>query len=267
MRAALGQLDMVWENKEASLCKAEKMIARASEERADIIVFPEMTLTGVSMNIEQIGECAEMAPTLKKMKELAVNYQIAIGFGWAALPEGKQKKATNRFTLIDSQGLTIAEYCKLHPFTYGRESEVFEGGKEIVTVPFLGHTLALSVCYDLRFPEIFQIASRKADVFFVIANWPAVRREHWTALLRARAIENQSYVIGVNCVGERDGLSYTGDSIAMDPYGNILCELSDQEGIMICELDDKCWELRKKFPTKMDRREDLYLSLMEQDKE
>lgn len=117
----------------------------------------------------------------------------------------------------------------MHPFTYGGESDCYAKGNEIVTVLFLGRKIALFICYDLRFPEIFQIAAREADVLLVIANWPQIRREHWQTLLRARAIETQSYVVGVNCVGMHDGCAYSGDSMAVDSIGNILGMLSGRK--------------------------------------
>ncbi len=259
MRVALGQLDMIWEDRERSFIKAEEMIMEAAGQRCDVIVFPEMSFTGFSMNLGKIGECMEDSLTISTMKDFAARYHIAIAFGWAALGEEPGAKGTNRFTLVDQHGEMLADYAKLHPFTYGHEAEYYEKGTEIVTVPFLGRTVALFICYDLRFPEIFQIAARKADVIFVIANWPAIRSVHWETLLRARAIETQSYVVGVNCVGERDGMVYSGDSMAVDSIGNILGKITGKEGILICNLDDRAWSLRKKFATAKDRREDLYI--------
>lgn len=258
MRVALGQIDMIWENKESSYGKAEKMIEEAAIADCDIIIFPEMSFTGFSMNLEKIGECEENSQTVEKMQELAKKHGIAIGFGWAALGKEIGGKGSNRFTIVDASGEKIAEYSKLHPFTYGKESVHYEKGSEIVTVPFLGRTISLFICYDLRFPEIFQIAARKADVMFVIANWPSIRSAHWETLLRARAIETQSYVVGVNCVGQRDGMTYSGESMAVDSIGNILGKISNKEGILVCELDDRAWNLRRKFATAADRREDFY---------
>lgn len=264
MRVALGQLSMIWEDKERSIAKAERMIIEASQSYCDIIIFPELSFTGFSMNIEKIGELAEHSQTIDRMQSLAQTYQIAIGFGWAAFGQNPDSKATNRFTIIDAMGNKVMEYSKMHPFTFGHENEFYEKGKEIVTVPFLGHTISLFVCYDLRFPEIFQIAARKADVMFVIANWPGIRSAHWETLLRARAIETQSYVVGVNCVGEFDGIEYTGNSMAVDSIGNILGKISNKEGVLICELDDRAWSLRNKFATAADRREDLYIKYFSQ---
>lgn len=252
---------MTWEDKKASLQKAGQMIAASAAGGADCIIFPEMSLTGFSMHLAKIGESGEDSWSVQEMQRLAVKHHIGIGFGWAALPELGEEKGTNRFTFIDKEGKVLGEYSKLHPFSYGGESAAFRGGEELVTFPFMGRWISLFVCYDLRFPEIFQAAAGEADIFLVIANWPESRSQQWKTLLQARAMENQAYVVGVNCVGERDGISYTGDSAAFDVLGNTLGELSRQEGILICELEDRAWELRDKFRIRQDRREDLYCSL------
>lgn len=263
MRVALGQIDMVWEDKEASIAKAEPMIAEAARAGADVIIFPEMSFTGFSMNLAEIGEDIIQAPTTKRMQRLAVRHEIAIGFGWAALPEVGKLSGTNRFTLVDRNGSVVTEYCKLHPFTYGGEAERYTKGNQIISVPFLGRQISLFICYDLRFPEIFQIAAKQSDILLVIANWPEIRREHWQTLLRARAIETQSYVVGVNCIGDRDGMKYSGDSMAVDSIGNRLGILSGREGVLICDLDDRAWSLRGKFSTQADRREKFYSEYFE----
>ncbi len=258
MRVALGQLDMVWEDKARSFVKAEKMIRDSAKAGCDVIIFPEMSFTGCSINLEKVGEEENNSITVSTMKKMAVTYQTAVAFGWAAFGKEPGAKGTNRFTLVDKEGEVVADYAKLHPFTYGHEGEVYEKGTQILTVPFLGRTISLFICYDLRFPEIFQIAARKADIMFVTANWPAIRSAHWETLLRARAIETQSYVVGVNCVGERDGSVYTGDSMAVDSIGNVLGKISGKEGILVCNLDDRAWSLRGKFATAADRRESFY---------
>ena len=131
MRVALGQIDMVWEDKKASLVKAEKMVKEAAEAKADIIVFPEMSLTGFSMALDKIGEDEKSPESVNAMKELAIRENIAIGFGWAALPVQGSVKGTNRFTIIGNDGNIITEYKKINPFTYGGESEVYESGSTI----------------------------------------------------------------------------------------------------------------------------------------
>lgn len=259
MRVALGQIAMVWEDKESSLKKAENMIKEAVEASSDVIIFPEMALTGYSMALDKIGEEASASWSIEAMKNLAVQNSIAIGFGWAALPENGKTKGSNMFTIIGKDGNTVTEYKKIHPFTFGGESDAYEGGSSIVTAPFMGHVISLFICYDLRFPELFQIASREADVMFVIADWPAIRSAHWTTLLRARAIETQSYVVGVNCYGFHDNTSYSGDSMAVDSIGNILGQISGREGVLVCDIDDRAWNLRNKFNTRKDRKTDFYV--------
>ena len=106
---------------------------------------------------------------------------------------------------------------------------------------------------------MYIIASEKADVIFIIANWPAVRSAHWTTLLRARAIETQSYVIGVNCYGFYDNTEYSGDSMAVDSIGNILGQISGREGVLICDIDNRAWSLRNKFNSKKDRKINFYV--------
>jgi len=258
MRVVLGQLGIEWEDKEASLKKAGKMIENASRAGGDIILFPEMTCTGFSMDLEKIGEPEESSQTVASMQKMARQYHIAVGFGWSSLGEGSDGKGKNQFTLVDASGKKLAEYCKLHPFSYGRESLYYEKGKEIVTVPFMGRTVGLFICYDLWFPEIFQIAARKADILFIIANWPASRIVQWEILLRARAVETQSYVVGVNCFGEQGGAFYSGSSMAVDAMGNVIGEICNCEGILVCDLDDRAWHLRGKFALVHDRRENFY---------
>ena len=94
---------------------------------------------------------------------------------------------------------------------------------------------------------------------FVIADWPSVRSAQWTTLIRARAMETQSYVVGVNCYGSRDGMDYTGDSMAVDSIGNIIGQISGREGVLICDIDDRAWSLRSKFDVRKDRKTDFYV--------
>ncbi len=125
MRVALGQLDMVWEDKEHSYKKAEKMAEEAAASECDIIIFPEMSLTGFSMNLKKIGEDEKNSETVEKMQNLAQRLHMAIGFGWAALGKNPEDKGTNRFTLMESSGRKLVDYVKLHPFSYGQENRYY----------------------------------------------------------------------------------------------------------------------------------------------
>jgi predicted amidohydrolase len=125
---------------------------------------------------------------------------------------------------------------------------------DIIVSPF--------VCYDLRFPELFQIASRKAHLITIAASWPAERKEHWITLLKARAIENQCYIAGVNRIGEGNKVQYEGNSIIVNPYGEIISEAILGEGIVSANVETSAVEkYRKDFPLKKDRRVELYKQL------
>src|SRR5204863_3694256 len=129
-------------------------------------------------------------------------------------------------------------FAKLHPFSPAGEHEHFTPGQDIVLFDWHAVKVAPLVCYDLRFPEIFRRAMlRGAQMLIVIANWPASRSEHWKTLLRARAIENQAYIVGVNRIGEDPNASYTGSSQIIDPAGVVLADAHDQRCVITAEID------------------------------
>jgi predicted amidohydrolase len=158
---------------------------------------------------------------------------------------GAGGKARNRALVFDPDGNEIARYDKLHPFSYGKEAERFEGGDSVCAFDWhaQGRTMRVSplICYDLRFPEAFRacrgLAGGGAEMFVVIANWPAERAEHWRALLRARAIENQAFVVGVNRSGDDPFLAYAGGSVVFDPRGEVVAEAGGAEGAIRAEID------------------------------
>jgi omega-amidase len=261
MQIALGQINMIWEDCVLSLKKAEKMIQSAKQQRAELIVFPETSFTGVSLDLHKIGEDSAHSTTVECIRGFAQKYHIAIGFGWAALPLNGTQKGTNHFTVVDQLGMVLGDYQKIHPFSMGGESEVYQGGSQLVTIPFQHRMISLFVCYDLRFPEIFQLAAKQADLFLVIANWPACRQHAWEILLQARAIECEADVAGINCTGSQDGIIYGGGSMIVDAKGDILQKMDHSEGILVCEMPDEASAMRQRFCVFDDRREELYKSL------
>ncbi len=254
MKVALAQTHILWENKQSNFEKAASFITQAREAEADIVFFPEMSLTGFSMNIQITAE-GESQETVEKIRELCIKEAIAVGIGWAKRGE---EKAENHYTVVDARGNICSDYVKIHPFSCAGESKVFLGGSEIVYYKLGDYTWSTLICYDLRFPEVFQIASRNADIIVVPANWPQNREDHWRTLLKARAIENQSYIFGVNCVGQVGELMYSGLTSAYSPEGQCLKELSDEEGIIIVELNRSDLDIRKSFPVKRDRKWQFY---------
>ena len=262
MKIALGQLKISWENKEANLEKLKECLEKLPE--VDLLLLPEMSLTGFSMNTEKTKECKK--ETVCRIQELAGQYHMAIGAGWV---KDLGTTCENHYSIVSPEG-ELLDYAKIHPFSYGEESLHFRGGETLPLCMYRDFRIGVQICYDLRFPEPFQILSKKADLIVVPANWPASRREHWDTLLRARAIENQVYVAGVNCAGSMGGQYYSGDSVLYRPDGtNVPAgrkmlsgkEEIPEEAVFLFEIDNQIKEYREAFPVKKDRREAVYIKL------
>lgn len=256
MKIALYQSHIIWEDKEKNYIHLEEKLQDAGK-RTDLFLLPEMSFTGFSMNTDITKE--SNLETVCRITEYARKYHMAIGFGWV---KDCGEKAENHYTVISKEGKILSDYAKIHPFSYSGEDRKFQGGDKIVLFDLYDIPFATFICYDLRFPEIFQAASKRAHVILVPANWPQKRSEHWKCLLRARAIENQVYIVAVNCIGKIGGVAYSGDSCIVNPNGEIMTELSEQEGILEYELTDDVLEFRNVFQVKNDRREDLYQSYL-----
>lgn len=259
MKIALAQLDIIWENKKENMIKCEAFFSEAYTFDCDLLVFPELTLTGFSMDFslcENIGD----SQSLDFFRRCCRRYSIGCVFGYS---EKSGEKHYNELICIDTNGTIIGKYQKLHPFTIG--GEMFSAGDSVGMFSFKGNNIGLSICYDLRFPEIYQALSKKCCCIIVSANWPEARREHWLTLLKARAVENQCYIIGCNRVGTGDNIAYSGDSVIIDPYGVILASgESHSEQLISCEIDISVAEkLRSDFPIENDRRTDLYRNFYE----
>ena len=257
MKAALCQFQIEYEAKTRNLRRAEQMIETAAAERAEIIFFPEMSFTGFSMNTMLTGESG--GETIQVIQEYARNYHIAVGFGWV---KQNGDKGENHYTVVNDAGTMLADYVKIHPFSFSSEDNYYIAGSQTAVFPFSGHTFGLYICYDLRFPEIFRAAAAEADVMIVAANWPEKRIAHWNKLLEARALENQCWVLGINCVGDQENLHYNGSSRAVNPEGETVDCLFDREGIIFCEIQDEAAAFRNSFPALQDRRPALYKELM-----
>ncbi|WP_315074149.1 carbon-nitrogen family hydrolase [uncultured Clostridium sp.] len=254
MIIGLAQMDISWEDIERNMKKAQEFIEKAVENNVELILFPEMALTGFTMNIDKL--LLKEEEIIDWIKKIAVESKINIGLGFAIRVDERGK---NKYIVISKEGKILLKYTKLHPFSYAGESEKYYQGEEIDTCKIDEFNIASFICYDLRFPEIFQIASKKAQIITVAANWPESRQEHWITLLKARAIENQCYVIGINRVGIGDGLQYDGGSVFINPNGEILNELTSKEALVVETLEiEQVSEVRAKFDIKRDRRENFY---------
>ena len=248
MKAALCQFQIEYEAKERNLHRAAQMIASAAAEQAEIIFFPEMSFTGFSMNILLTGESG--GETIQVMQEYARKYHIAVGFGWV---KRNGDKGENHYTVADDTGAVLADYIKMHPFSFSSENNYYIAGSQTAVFPFAGHTFGLFILQAIRLDT---------DVMIVAANWPEKRIAHWNKLLEARALENQCWVLGINCVGDQEHLHYNGSSRAVNPAGETVDSLCDREGILFCEIQDEAAAFRNSFPALQDRRPALYKALM-----
>ncbi|MEP7132781.1 MAG: carbon-nitrogen family hydrolase [Acidobacteriota bacterium] len=254
MRVALLQMDLAWEDVEENHRRALRLAGEASRGGARLAVLPEMFSTGFSMAPGRVAQ-PEGGASETFLRETAASLGIWL---LASVPEAGQPKPRNVALLVSPNG-AVTRYAKIHPFTFGGEARHYAHGERVVTATVEGVRVTPLICYDLRFPEPFRLAARDTDVYAVIANWPDSRREHWRALLRARAIENQAYVIGVNRAGEGGGLSYVGDSALVDPMGEVLAEAGPGETVLFGEISPALVsQMRARFPALEDVRPDSY---------
>lgn len=227
LKVTLVQANQIWEDKDANFSNYLRLIDLINEP-IDLVVFPEMFHTGFSMNVE-LAEEWNSNTSVKFLVDLAVKKQFAI---YTSLMIKDNNHFYNRGVFIFPSG-QISFYDKRKSFGLGGEDKFYTAGETETIVTYKDWKINLQICYDLRFPEIarnYEIDGKpKYDLLLYVANWPAKRVEHWKTLLKARAIENQSYVIGVNRIGEdANGLSYSGDSSCFDPLGNSQCQLENE---------------------------------------
>ena len=258
MRIGLAQMDIIFEDKHLNMLKVENLLKDANKDSIDLLVFPELTLTGFSMNLKDMLEGSLVdSPSIAWFCTKALEYNINIAFGYIEICGDK---GLNNLVIISKHGTVLSKYSKIHPFSYGNESKYYKGGDEFILTRLGDLIIGSTICYDLRFPELYQILSKKANIILVIANWPHKRKDAWITLLKARAIENQCYIVGVNKVGMFGNTYYSGDSMIIDPLGNIITSLSDSEGIIYTNINIKEVDgLRKSFTVKEDRKNLLYI--------
>lgn len=260
MEIAVCQTDIVYNDKKYNLIAAEDYISQCVSNGAGLVLFPEMSMTGYEVDPELVAESAGDNEVLNAIRDYAVRYCTAIGVGYVLDSGGEY---TNRYAIVGNDGNVLCDYAKIHPFSYAGEERRYVGGDRLAFCEIDGITICPFVCYDLRFPELFQAASRKADVIVVAANWDGIRNNHWKLLLQARALENQCYILGVNRIGTDGKSFYVGNSMAIDPEGQIIDVLEGQAGFMLAQISkEKVEECRSVFPLKKDRRPELYKTLL-----
>ncbi len=251
LRIAGIQHDIVWEKPQENMAAVTPMIDAAVDDGAGMVVLAEMWSTGFSMNSMEIAEQPD-GPTATFMRETAARTGAWIV---GSFPEHTQgyDRPTNRLLMAGPDG-EDHRYSKIHPFTYAREHEHYAAGVDRVTVEVEGVRITPLICYDLRFTDLFWDPAPLTDCYLVPANWPEARRAHWTTLLRARAIENQAYVVGVNRVGSAGRLDYSGDSRIVDPLGNEIEAAPGEVTTIAADIDPaEVARVRAEFPFMQDR--------------
>jgi predicted amidohydrolase len=254
MRIAAVQHDIAWCDREANFTHLAPMVAAAAGAGAGLVLLTETFSTGFATDRDDLGE-PEGGPSATFLREQAALHGVWVGGSCPEIPAGDpDRRPYNSFVLAGPDG-TTHRYRKVHPFTYGGEDRHFRAGDSFTTVIIDGLRISLFVCYDLRFADEFWELAEQTDVYLVPANWPEARRQHWMALLQARAIENQAYVVGCNRVGSGGSLAYSGDSRIVDPLGELLATASYGESILVADVtSERVAEVRDRFRFLQDRR-------------
>ena len=245
------QTNLHWENKTANLQMLEEKVNELYQ-KTEIVVLPEMFNSGFSMNAAMLAEKMD-GTTVQWMRKLSVENRVILT---GSLIIEEENKFYNRLIWMMPNG-EYGYYDKRHLFAYSGEDKDFSSGNKRLITSVKGWKLNMMVCYDLRFPVWARQSTPKDeknlyeyDVLIYVANWPERRSHAWKTLLCARAIENQCYVIGVNRVGsDGNDIRYSGNSLVIDPLGEVLYHMADEEDIFTITLQkERLDEVRAKFP-------------------
>jgi len=241
MRAHLVQMNLAWEDRDENFARCASLLEGTDVVRGDLVVLPELFDSGFSLNTDTTADDENRTDAF--LADLADRLGVTVHGGRTVRTE-PGAKATNRASIWGPSRTKLAEYAKVHPFSFGREPEAFFGGSQdqIQTYDWSASTDTLrvcpAICYDLRFPELFRIGlALGAEAYAIGANWPAPRQSHWRALAIARAIENQAFVLAVNRCGSDPHLDYAGGSIAVGPKGDVLGELGELEAVLTVDIN------------------------------
>jgi len=245
LQILLLQYDPVWEDKEANQTKILNLIHHA-QVPTDLIILPEMTLTGFSMNAETLAE-DEKGPSCSFFSKLAYKYNTHLIIGLIRKFEGK---IYNSLLHFDREGKIAAEYRKIHLFGLADENKNYTAGSDPVMTDICGWKTGLSICYDLRFPELYRYyGKQKADIMINIANWPVPRVHHWRHLAPARSIENLCYTVACNRTGTDPYVTYDGSSMVCAPTGEVIdCQTITEETLYYTINKQQIELAREKFP-------------------
>ena len=259
MKIALISLDQFNKDRIANYKRCQQLVRISKTCGCEVAIFPEMTLTGYSLDVTSVSEPAGQSESLEWFDALSKEEGMHLIFGACLLNE-TSRQSQNVFCSADPVRGVKQIYAKVHPFSFVGEEKVFTAGEGMGFVNLPEIRIGASICYDLRFPELYSAMANQCQGAICIANWPAKRVNHWRILLRARAIENQMFMIGVNRIGcDGSGHYYEKSSIAVTPEGLIIDPLFSAPELDIIEIDaSHVQRYRNNFPTLKDKRFDLY---------
>ena len=259
---SLAQMDLHIRDPEYNFALADQFMQEAVARNSDLVVFPELWHSAYALEQAVQFACSVTAgPAAKgsfaRFAGLAQAHQTAVA---GSLLEEEEGHIYNTMVLYDAQGHLQASYRKLHLVPMLDEPRYLQAGDSLQQVQMGPHQAGLAICYDLRFPEMFRrYVLEGCQCILLSAEWPHPRGEHWRLLLRTRAIENQCFVFACNRVGTSDGISFCGHSAVIDPWGNVLVDGQEVEGLFTATCDlDRVAETRANIPVLQDRRPDVY---------
>jgi omega-amidase len=263
LTVSLAQMSVVRSKPEENLKKGEVLIAEAARRGSDIICFPEMWTTGFDWAANK-RIVPEQQKTLEIIGGMARRYHIWINGSMLAMDE--DGNVSNTSILFDSNGKKLGTYRKTHLFSLLHEERHMAAGKSLCVVETPWGLAGLSICYDIRFPELFRTYALKGvKILLLPAAFPYPRLPHWKVLVRARAIENQMFVLATNQVGAEDfgkegTATYFGNSVIVDPWGETIIEAGESQKMLLTATIDvaKVDEVRSKMRVLQDRRPELY---------
>lgn len=253
MNVYLIQFDVAWEDRQANRSRILSLVSAAKPIPGSLIVLPETAFSGFSFDVAAAAQSSSQEDE-NFLAQIAVQYQCTVTGG--VISRMDDSHGANQSVTFSPDGALLARYTKLQPFSPGGEEKSYPAGHDMVTFDYGGFKAAPFICYDLRFPELFRAATRcGADLFIVIASWPARRHHHWLTLLQARAIENQACVIGVNRLGQDPNASYNGRSVVVSPHGHLVADAGESEQVLVARIDaDEVRRWRAEFPALKDMR-------------
>lgn len=272
LRVGVTELNIGFENREEAKKCCLEVMEEASANGVELLVFPEMTLTGFTMRpwlYAESWDADNIPDSVSFFMENSRKYKMKMAFGYIRAvmadsdkmdDETKEPVYENRLVLVDGEKVVL-DYAKIHPFSYSGEDKVYRAGEKLVQAQVKDIRIGGYICYDLRFPEIFSAMRDQYEAIMVIANWPETRAEQWKTLLKARAIENQAYVIAVNRVGDVDGLHYIPGSHVYDWLGRDV-SIRVSEKLRVADIDPGAVRhARTEFPQTNDRKNTFYKML------